>query len=114
MADFGQAVDKPSHGVLQDVHWSVGLFGYFPTYSLGNVYAGCLYQAMRVAVPDLDETLARGDTGPATTWLGKAVQQHGGLYEPVEVITNASGTAPSEAPLMNYITEKFEKLYNLK
>merc|ERR1712137_423983 len=45
-ADFGYAVDRPSNGVLQDVHWSVGLFGYFPTYSLGNVYAGCLNTAL--------------------------------------------------------------------
>ncbi len=46
-ADFGYAVDKPSNGCLQDVHWSVGLFGYFPTYALGNVYAGCLHEALR-------------------------------------------------------------------
>ncbi|MGB0159960.1 MAG: carboxypeptidase M32, partial [Thalassovita mediterranea] len=57
-ADFGYVVDKPSNGCLQDVHWSVGLFGYFPTYSLGNVYAGCLHQALRQAVPDLDAQLA--------------------------------------------------------
>ena len=53
------AVDKPSNGVLQDVHWSVGLFGYFPTYALGNVYAGCLNRAMQSAVPDLDAALQR-------------------------------------------------------
>ena len=45
LSDFGVAVDRPAHGVLQDVHWSVGLFGYFPTYTLGNVYAGCLHGA---------------------------------------------------------------------
>ena len=50
-ADFGYEVDRASNGVLQDVHWSVGLFGYFPTYSLGNVYAGCLHAALRGAVP---------------------------------------------------------------
>ena len=64
LRDFGVAVDRPSNGVLQDVHWSVGLFGYFPTYALGNVYAGCLNEAMRAAVPDLDESLARGEAGP--------------------------------------------------
>ena len=46
-ADFGVVVERPSQGMLQDVHWSVGLFGYFPTYSLGNVYAGCLHRALR-------------------------------------------------------------------
>ena len=68
-ADFGYAVDKPSNGCLQDVHWSVGLFGYFPTYSLGNLYAGCLHKALRVAVPNLDADLAKGDLAAATAWL---------------------------------------------
>lgn len=112
-ADFGYAVDKPSHGVLQDVHWSVGLFGYFPTYSLGNVYAGCLNEAMRAALPDLDSDLAKGDTSAATSWLGAHVQSNGGLYEPREVIERAAGQAPSEGPLLSYLTEKFSGIYNL-
>ena len=61
--DFGFAVDKPSNGVLQDVHWAVGLFGYFPTYTLGNVYAGCLHKALREAVPDLDDPVGPGRSG---------------------------------------------------
>ncbi|WP_424984583.1 carboxypeptidase M32 [Microbulbifer sp. S227A] len=113
LADFGYAVDTPSNGCLQDVHWSVGLFGYFPTYSLGNVYAGCLYQALRVAIPDLDEQLAAGNTSGATGWLHRHVQRHGGLYAPREVIGNASGMAPSEAPLLDYLERKFTGLYEL-
>jgi carboxypeptidase Taq len=112
-ADFGFAVDKASNGVLQDVHWSVGLFGYFPTYSLGNVYAGCLNDAMRTAVPDVDVALARGDTSYATRWLRENVQQHGGLYAPREVIEKACGTAPSEAPLLAYLEDKFNGIYGL-
>ncbi|WP_372887511.1 carboxypeptidase M32, partial [Shimia sp.] len=68
LSDFGHPVDRPSNGCLQDVHWSVGLFGYFPTYSLGNVYAGCLYDALRGAVPQLEAQLATGDTSAATGW----------------------------------------------
>ncbi|MEX0309609.1 MAG: carboxypeptidase M32, partial [Tateyamaria sp.] len=98
-ADFGYTVDKPSNGVLQDVHWSVGLFGYFPTYSLGNVYAGCLHEALRAAVPDLDTQLAQGDTSAATEWLKANLQVHGSLYEPREVIERASGRAPGPEPL---------------
>lgn len=112
-ADFGYAVDKPSHGCLQDVHWSVGLFGYFPTYSLGNVYAGCLHQALRTAVPDLDDQLARGETGGATAWLRENVQQHGGLYHPAEVIERASGMTPGSGPLMDYLETKFTAIYGL-
>ncbi|WP_170610949.1 carboxypeptidase M32 [Ruegeria arenilitoris] len=113
LADFGYAVDKPSNGCLQDVHWSVGLFGYFPTYSLGNVYAGCLYEALRNAVPDLDLQLAQGDTSGATDWLRLHVQRHGGLYAPREVITRASGFEPGPEPLMNYLELKFGEIYGL-
>jgi carboxypeptidase Taq len=112
-ADFGGEVTRPSLGMLQDVHWSVGLFGYFPTYSLGNVYAGCLHAALRKAVPDLDAALARGDTSAATGWLRENVQRHGGLYTPQEVITRACGTAPSEGPLLDYLEAKFRDLYRL-
>lgn len=112
-ADFGFAVDRPSDGVLQDVHWAVGLIGYFPTYSLGNVYAGCLNEALRKAVPGLDDELAQGDTSSATSWLRDNVQVHGGLYEPRDVIERASGTAPSEAPLLSYLKTKFADIYAL-
>jgi carboxypeptidase Taq len=112
-ADFGYAVDKPSNGVLQDVHWPVGLFGYFPTYSLGNVYAGCLNEAMRDALPDLDTKLAQGDTEDATRWLRQNVQTHGGLYEPREVIEKASGQVPGPAPLISYLKDKFSDIYKL-
>ncbi|PTX55872.1 carboxypeptidase Taq [Litoreibacter ponti] len=112
-ADFGVAVDKPSNGVLQDVHWSFGLFGYFPTYSLGNVYAGCLYQSLRKAVPSLDADLAQGDTTKATAWLREHLQQYGGLREPRDTIVHACGFEPSEAPLLDYLEAKFEDLYAL-
>ncbi|MDE3120867.1 MAG: carboxypeptidase M32 [Paracoccaceae bacterium] len=113
LKDFGQQVDRPSHGMLQDVHWSVGLFGYFPTYTLGNVYAGCLNKALRAAVPEVDENLARGDATPATDWLRTQLQQHGGLYEPREVVTRACGFAPSEGPLLDYLEAKFAEIYAL-
>ena len=110
-ADFGYQVERPSDGVLQDVHWSVGLFGYFPTYALGNVYAGCLHEALRRAVPDLDDHLERGVLTPATDWLRETVQIHGGLHAPRELITRACGAAPTAAPLMAYLEEKFGALY---
>ena len=113
LQDFGVVVDKPAHGLLQDVHWSVGLFGYFPTYTLGNVYAGCLMQALRKAVPDLDAQLARGDLAPATGWLRENVQRHGGLMAPREVITRACGAAPTEGPLLDYLDAKFGAIYGL-
>lgn len=112
-ADFGYPVDTPSTGLLQDVHWSAGLFGYFPTYALGNVYSGCLHAALRADLPDLDASLARGDVSPATGWLGEKVQQYGGLREAPQTIGFAVGHAPTEAPLLAYLTEKFSDLYGL-
>lgn len=112
-ADFGVAVDRPSNGVLQDVHWSAGLFGYFPTYTLGNVYAGCLHEALRAAVPDLDAHLAEGDTAPATGWLRDNLQRFGGLREPRETIRAATGREPSVGPLLGYLETKFGELYGV-
>ncbi len=111
--DFGLKVDTPANGVLQDVHWSEALFGYFPTYTLGNVYAGCLHAALRRDVPDLDDHLATGDTGPATEWLREHVQRHGGLYEPRDVIARATGEEPGVAPLLDYLEAKFTAIYGV-
>lgn len=113
LKDFGVAVDRPSNGLLQDVHWSVGLFGYFPTYALGNVYAGCLNAAMRDAVPDLPEALAQGDASPGVEWLRENVQRHGGLKPPRQLIEDAAGASASPEPLLDYLEEKFGRIYDL-
>ena len=112
LADFGLVVDRPSNGLLQDVHWSEGLFGYFPTYSLGNIYAGCLHQAMRKDLPQLDDELSQGQLAPATDWLRDKVQRFGGLKEPRQVISDAVGEI-SEAPLLEYLETKFGAIYDL-
>lgn len=113
-SDFGVAVDEPANGCLQDVHWSLGLFGYFPTYSLGNVYAGCLTKALRAQVAEVDEHLRRGAPAEATAWLADNLQRHGGLYEPREAITRAcGGEAPHEGPLLDYLDAKFSEIYRL-
>ncbi|WEF23459.1 carboxypeptidase M32 [Paracoccus sp. S3-43] len=113
LRDFGVVVDRPANGVLQDVHWAVGLFGYFPTYALGNVYAGCLNQAMREAVPDLDAALAAGDAAPAVEWLRENVQRHGGLLPPRALIEEATGADVSPEPLLTYLEGKFGQIYDL-
>jgi carboxypeptidase Taq len=113
LADFGVAVDKPSHGMLQDVHWSCGLFGYFPTYTLGNVYAGCLNKAMHAVVPGLNDAFAKGDTSAATGWLRDNLQRFGGLRSPQETIAFACGAEPDEGPLLDYLEQKFSDAYGL-
>ncbi|MFV0360423.1 carboxypeptidase M32 [Tropicimonas sp.] len=112
-ADFGVRVDSPANGVLQDVHWAVGLFGYFPTYTLGNVYAGCLFAAMRTAVPDWESALSAGDALPASNWLRESLQRHGARYLPRETVERAAGTPVTVAPLLDYLEDKFSALYRL-
>lgn len=110
-ADFGMDVPKASLGVLQDVHWSVGLFGYFPTYTLGNVYAGCLYEEIQRVVPGFEGDLAKGDTSRVMAWLKENLQQHGALRSPRDTIRHATGKEPSEAPLLAYLERKFGAIY---
>ena len=112
-ADFGVAVDKPSNGMLQDVHWSCGLFGYFPTYTLGNVYAGCLVKALRGDLPGLDGQMAGGDVSAATGWLRELLHRHGGLHEPRDMVRRACGFEPSEGPLLDYLEAKFGAIYGV-
>jgi carboxypeptidase Taq len=109
-SDFGVAVDRASNGLLQDVHWSIGLFGYFPTYTLGNLYAGCLHQAMRADLPDLDHDLAQGDLSAAAGWLREKLQRHGALRTPRDTIRAACGGEPGPEPLLTYLEEKFRDL----
>lgn len=112
-ADFGYEVDKASNGVLQDVHWSEGLFGYFPTYTLGNVYAGCLYRSLKRDVSDLGSQLSCGNLKPAVSWLQENLQKHGGRLPAPKLIEAACGQTVSVAPLLIYLKDKFSDLYDI-
>ena len=96
--------------MLQDVHWAVGLFGYFPTYTLGNVYAGCLFKALQAEVETMDAGLARGDTTAVTAWLSSRLRTFGALRDGRETIRHATGTEPDEGPLLDYLEAKFGAL----
>ena len=112
-SDFGYKVEKPSQGVLQDVHWAAGAFGYFPTYTLGNVYAGCLYQKMRESISNLDESLSNGDLSGATAWLSENIQVHGSLFEPKATIEKATDNRITVTPLLKYLEDKYSDIYGL-
>jgi len=111
--DFGVAVPDDANGVLQDVHWSVGLFGYFPTYSLGNIYAGQLNAKLRETVPNLDSKIEAGDTTPALNWLRKNIHNHGSTHEPGELIKRTTKEDVSVEPLLNYLEEKYGEMFEL-
>lgn len=112
-ADFGLRVPDARRGVLQDVHWSAGLFGYFPTYALGNIYAAGLHAALRRDIPDLDARLAAGDLEPVLAWLGPRIHHRGRLVAPPVLIAEACGEAPTETALLDYLEAKFGEVYGL-
>lgn len=100
-------------GVLQDVHWSHGMFGYFPTYTFGNLYAAQLNAAIRRDLPDLDGFVSAGRFAPLLEWMREKVHRRGSLYPPAELIRRVSGEAVSTRPLVDYLRGKFSALYDL-
>jgi carboxypeptidase Taq len=109
---LGIKPDNDVEGVLQDMHWSAG-FGYFPTYTLGNLYAAQIYRTLRQDFPDFEERLANGDTSFVLNWLHKNLHQYGAIYLPEELIERATGEAPNPAYFADYLTAKFEQIYDL-
>jgi carboxypeptidase Taq len=96
---------------LQDVHWSCGLFGYFPTYSLGNVFAGEIFATMSDAMPGLDAKISKGELGGISTWLNKEVHEYGHVYPAQELMQNICNKTPDELALVEYLNAKFGGLY---
>jgi len=95
-------------GCLQDIHWSDGLIGYFPTYTLGNVYAAQLFAAAERAVGPLDEAFADGDFRTLRTWLGENVHCHGKRYKPAEIIERVTGSAPDPSALIESLSRRYQ------
>lgn len=100
----------PAHdgeGVLQDVHWAGGSFGYFPSYSLGNMYAAQLMQALRRDMPDLDGRIAAGQLAPINEWLTRHIHRHGKARTPDELIRGATGESLNPRYLIDHLKHKF-------
>jgi carboxypeptidase Taq len=102
-----------SDGVLQDIHWTSG-FGYFPTYTLGNLYSAQIFHTLRTVFPDFDQRLASGDTAFVLNWLREHMYAFGSIYLPEELIKRITGEAPNPEYFTRYLTAKFENFYNLQ
>ncbi len=100
-------------GVLQDVHWSLGYMGYFPSYMLGNLYAAQMLPAIRKSLPSLDDDLRRGDMKPLLGWLRENVHQHGAAFEPDELIRRVTGQPLDAAHFVRYVKDKYRDIYEL-
>ncbi|HLA38440.1 MAG TPA: carboxypeptidase M32 [Candidatus Glassbacteria bacterium] len=109
----GLEVPDDSQGCLQDIHWAWGAIGYFPTYTLGNVYAAQIFEAAGKAIPDLAGTIARGEFKVLLNWLRENIHVHGMKYLPRELIKRVTGSDPDTGPLLTYLENKFSALYRL-
>jgi carboxypeptidase Taq len=101
-------------GVLQDIHWSAGLFGYFPTYALGNLYASQLYQRAEEDLGGLAESFRDGRFEPLLHWLRERVHVHGQCHSASELLELATGQALHAKPLMNHLNGKLAALYGIE
>ncbi len=110
---FGLVPKNDAEGCLQDVHWSAGLIGYFPTYTLGNLYSAQFYETAQKSIGNLDDKFARGDFSDLLKWLRENIHQHGQRYRPEQLVMRATGKPLSHQPLMNYLKTKFGELYGI-
>jgi len=109
---LGLDVPNAAEGVLQDVHWGLGMFGYFSTYALGNVVSLQLWERIRKEIPTLDEQTANGEFAELRAWLAENIHRHGRKYMPGELLQRVVGTERFEAaPLIAYLTAKVNDLY---
>jgi carboxypeptidase Taq len=104
---LGLSPPGAAEGWLQDIHWSAGLFGYFPTYTLGNLYSAQLFDRACTELGGLEERLARGESSDLLAWLRDRVHRHGQRYRPLELIERASGAKVDHRPLLDSLRRRY-------
>jgi carboxypeptidase Taq len=110
---LGVEVPSDADGVLQDIHWAHGAFGYFPTYALGTMIAAQLWEAAHVAIPDLERRIGEGDLATLRAWLREHVHRFGRTRTGEEILRDVTGGGLDPAPLLRYLSEKYGALYDL-
>ena len=111
---LGVTVPDASQGVLQDVHWAAGLFGYFPTYALGNVMSAQIWERALEQIPTLGDRLASEDIAALRDWLGERLHRHGRKLTPRETLERAVGSDLDPEPYLTYLRAKFGEIYGLE
>lgn len=111
---LGVVPKNDAEGVLQDMHWSEVSMGYFPTYTLGNLYAAQFFAAAKRDIPDLEERMAHGDFKPLKQWLNRKIHHHGKLYSPDEIVKRVTGEALNPKYFVDYLWDKYGEIYGLK
>jgi len=110
---LGIDVPDVADGVLQDMHWSGGAIGYFPTYALGNVISGQLWERIHADLPDLESQIEAGELGPLRDWLHEHVHRYGRKLMPKELVERVVGGPMDPQPLLRYLNDKFGAIYEL-
>jgi len=110
---LGVKVPSNADGVMQDVHWSAGLIGYFSTYALGNLVAGQLWEKAHVDMPDLDAQIAAGELSGLREWLRTEVHQHGSKWNANELLPRVVGGPIAVPPFVNYLKAKLSDVYGV-
>lgn len=110
---FGLTPPDDADGCMQDVHWSAGYFGYFPTYTLGNLYSAQFFAKAKEDLPGLEDKFAVGDYGDLKKWLNEKIHTHGRKYRAEKLVEIVTGDKLSHEPLMKYLKNKFGELYEL-
>ncbi len=108
---LGLKIEDDSEGVMQDTHWANGYFGYFPSYTLGNIYSGQMLAKVQQDIPDWGRQLADGKLEAIKSWLVKNVQSRGNLYDPAELMKTVTGKELDAGPYLKYLKEKYSELY---
>lgn len=110
---FGITPPDYSQGCLQDIHWSAGLFGYFATYALGNLYASQFFAKAKQDIPDLEDKFGAGDFSGLLSWLRKKIHSQGRRYSAADLVQKVTGKPLSHEPMMAYLKDKFGMLYGI-
>ncbi|HEY4832266.1 MAG TPA: carboxypeptidase M32 [Waddliaceae bacterium] len=110
---LGISPKNHAEGCLQDVHWSFGAFGYFPTYTLGNMYAAHLFQGFEKTFPKWSENISNGEFLFMKNWLKENIHQHGRAYSSLELLKNVTGKPFTAKAFSDYLTNKYHAIYNI-
>ena len=108
---LGVSIENDTEGVMQDTHWASGMFGYFPSYALGNIYSGQLLASMERDIQDWKLQISNGDFQKIKKWLIEKIHIHGNLYNPKDLIKKITGNELTVKPFLNYLYNKYSKLY---
>ncbi|MFI4861214.1 MAG: carboxypeptidase M32 [Phycisphaerales bacterium JB063] len=108
---LGVEVPDDARGCMQDIHWAMGAMGYFPTYTMGNLYAAQLFEQAKQELGDLDAMFAEGLFTPLRTWLNQNIHAHGKRYKSAALCEKVTGKPLSADPLMRHLEEKLRPLY---